>query len=171
MYPNTAPLQLSSRTSAGCAGSGTDLAECVSTAGDFFRPSGAVLEVFTPFGGLGLLPGAWGSPNKGNADGAVGIFDHAGRVWAPTLQPDPPKKALCHTRPVGETEDKYRCILKQHLSSCRVALRPAMLAASLIRPGVSRHWRFPPASGGCPPRLLTPLEGVGFITWRLRHPY
>ena len=35
----------------------------------------------------GVLPGA---PNKGNADGAEGIFDFAGRVWAPALRPDPP---------------------------------------------------------------------------------
>ena len=33
-------------------------------------------QAFTPFrGGLGSLPGAWGAPNKGNAEGAEGIFD------------------------------------------------------------------------------------------------
>ena len=32
-------------------------------------------QAFTPFrGGLGSLPGAWGAPNKGNAEGAEGIF-------------------------------------------------------------------------------------------------
>ena len=38
-------------------------------------------QAFTPFGELGLFPGAWGAPNKGNADGAEGIFGDAGRVW------------------------------------------------------------------------------------------
>ena len=36
--------------------------------------------------GLGSWPGAWGAPNKGNADGAVGIFGNAGRVWATALR-------------------------------------------------------------------------------------
>ena len=35
-------------------------------------------QAFTPF--EGLLLGAWGVPNKGNADGAVGISGNAGRV-------------------------------------------------------------------------------------------
>ena len=28
--------------------------------------------------------------DQGNADGAVGIFENAGRVWATALRPDPP---------------------------------------------------------------------------------
>ena len=44
-----------------------------------------------------------------------------------------------------------------YLSSSWVAFgRPSYLWAVL--PGVPRHWRFPPASGGNPPRLL-PLSG------------
>ena len=39
---NTALLQWLGRTSAGSAGCGTDLAVCVSAAGDFLRPQGAV---------------------------------------------------------------------------------------------------------------------------------
>ena len=31
-------------------------------------------RLLPPSGGLGSSPGAWGAPNKGNADGAVGIF-------------------------------------------------------------------------------------------------
>ena len=31
-------------------------------------------RLLLPSGRLGLSPGAWGTPNKGNADGAVGIF-------------------------------------------------------------------------------------------------
>ena len=53
-------------------------------------------QAFTPFGG-GSSPGAWGSPNKGNVDGAVDIFGNAGCVWAPALRPDPPKKRPCAT--------------------------------------------------------------------------
>ena len=69
--------------------SGTDLAECASAAGDFLLPQGAFPQAFTPFGGLGLSPGAWGAPNKRNADGAVGIFGkcraHVG--YGPALEP------------------------------------------------------------------------------------
>ena len=49
-------------------------------------------QAFTPFGEVGLLPGA---PHKRNADGAKGIFGHAGRTWAPALHPNPPKKRPC----------------------------------------------------------------------------
>ena len=70
----------------------TDMAGCVSATGDILLPQGAVSPGFIPFGGGGLLPSTWGSPNKGNADGTEGIFGHAWRVWAPALRPDPPKK-------------------------------------------------------------------------------
>ena len=90
-YRSSAPLLLLGRTSAGRAGCGMDLAECVSAAGDFLRPQGALPPGFYLLRmGLGLLPGAWVTPNKGNAEGAEGIFDHARRVWASTLRPDPP---------------------------------------------------------------------------------
>ena len=58
-------------------------------------------EAFTPYRGLGLLPGAWGAPNKWNADGAEGIFRNArlgifcNARRGPTL-----KTVLCHTCPV-----------------------------------------------------------------------
>ena len=58
-------------------------------------------QAFTPFrGGLGSLPGAWGAPNKGNAEGAEGIFDKLrARVgYGPAPGPTQ-KKALCHTCP------------------------------------------------------------------------
>ena len=43
--------------------------------------------------------------------------------------------------------------------------RPSNLWAVL--PGVPRHWRFPRASGGHPPRLIPPSGG--FIAWPLRN--
>ena len=55
--------------------------------GDFLRPKGTYSQAFTSVRGVGLLPGA---PNKGNADGAEGIFGHVGRVWASALRPDTP---------------------------------------------------------------------------------
>ena len=58
-------------------------------------------QAFTPFrGGLGSSPGAWGAPNKGNAEGAEGIFDKLrARVgYGPAPGPTQ-KKALCHTCP------------------------------------------------------------------------
>ena len=80
-YRNTALLYLLGRTSAGHACCGTDLAECVPATGDFLRPqAGDIPQAFIPF--RGVLPGAWGTPNKGNADGAIGIFGNAARVCA-----------------------------------------------------------------------------------------
>ena len=67
-----------------------------------FGLRGPSSQAFTPFG-RGSSPGSWGASNKGNADGAVGIFRNAGRVWAPALRQDPPKKRPCATlaRQVG----------------------------------------------------------------------
>ena len=45
---------------------------------------------------------------EGNADEAVGIFGNAGRVWATALRLNPPKKAFCHTYPLGGAVIKYR---------------------------------------------------------------
>ena len=82
-----------------------------------------------------------------------------GPATGPTL-----KTALCHIRALVGRNDKYRgprsflgC-LGPFLSSSWVAFgRPSYLWAVL--PGVPRHWRFPPASGGHPPRLLPLLGG------------
>ena len=65
------------------------------------------LEISFGLGGGGLPPrlllpsGGWvhrpapeAPSDKGNADGAVGIFGNAGRVWALALRSDPPKKGL-----------------------------------------------------------------------------
>ena len=65
-----------------------------------FGRRGRSTQAFTHFGGLGSSPGAWGAPNKGNADGAVGIFVNAGRVQALALRSDPPKKGLVPHLPV-----------------------------------------------------------------------
>ena len=63
--------------------------------GVFLRPQGVIPPGFyPPYGGLGLLPGVWDAPIKGNADGAEGIFSNAGRVWAAALRLDPPLKGL-----------------------------------------------------------------------------
>ena len=88
------------------------MVECVLVPGDFLRPQGAFPQGFYPF--QGGSPGVWGAPNKVNADGAIGIFGNAGRVWAPPLYPDPPKKRPCATlaRQVGRATnnaDQYRC--------------------------------------------------------------
>ena len=49
--PNTGPLQLSGRTSAGRVYCSTHPAECISTPGDFLRTQGPSPQAFTPFGG------------------------------------------------------------------------------------------------------------------------
>ena len=97
-----------SSASAGRVICDTDMAECVSVPEDFLRPQEAFPACFYPLRGGGSSPGAWGDPNKGNADGAVGIFGNAGRLWAPALRSDPPKKALYHTCPLGQADIKYR---------------------------------------------------------------
>ena len=71
--------------------------------GDFLRSQrgGDILPGFySRTGGLGLLPGAWSAPNKGNADEAEGIFGNTGHVWATALRLDPHEKPLCCTCPV-----------------------------------------------------------------------
>ena len=64
-------------------------AGCSSTLEISLRPQGAIPPCFYPLReGIGLLPGAWGAPKKGNTDGAEGIFGLAGRVWVLALRPD-----------------------------------------------------------------------------------
>ena len=72
---------MSGRTLAGRAGSGVDLAECVSVAGLFLRPQGPSPR---------LLPHS----NKGNADGAVGIFGKCRARVGYGPAPGPTKKGL-----------------------------------------------------------------------------
>ena len=74
------PLQVMGSASASRVICGTDLAECVSVPGYFLRSQGAFPPGFYPLRGGGSSPGAWGAPNKGNTNGAVGIFGNAGRV-------------------------------------------------------------------------------------------
>ena len=105
------PLQLPGSASAGRVICGTDLAECVSV------------------------------PNKGNADGEVGIFGKCrarvgyGPAPGPTI-----KKGLVPHLPVGWGGQQIPQInLVLHLSRCRVALRPTVLSAARIWPSVSRY--------------------------------
>ena len=105
------PLQVSGSTSAGRVICGTDLAECVSVPGDFLRPQGAFPQAFTPFrGGLGSLPGAWGASNKGNADGAEGIFGKL-RVrvgYGPAPGPTQKRSCAIHALKVGRASNTAR---------------------------------------------------------------
>ena len=48
------------------------------------------------------------------------------------------------------------------LSSCWVAFGKPFYLWTVL-PGVPRHWRVPPASGGHPPRLLPPSGGLGLL--------
>ena len=115
-------------------------------------------QAFTRCGG-GLLPGA---PNKGNADGAVGIFGHAGCVWAPTLHLDPPQKKPCATLPCSLSRavtNTASALITLRVPSCWVALRPAVLLTHGSGRVCLGSWRFPPASRGRPPRLLPPSGG------------
>ena len=69
----------------------------------------ALISIVEPLGALTLFGGT-----RFTADGARNIFGAARDVWATALRPDPPKKALYHTRPVDETYDKYRLPSRSH---------------------------------------------------------
>ena len=122
-------------------------------------------QAFTPFrGGLGSLPGAWGAPNKGNAEGAEGIFDKLrarvgyGPAPGPTL-----KKGLVPYMPVRWGVHQIPQInLDLNLSRCRVALRPAVLSAARIWPSVSRYLEFSFGLRGPSPQAFTSFGRVGF---------
>ena len=73
---------------------------CLGT-GDFLRPQGAIPPGFYP------LRGGWVyclAPQKGNADGAEGIFGFAGRVWASALRRAHLKNGLVPYSCVGGTQ-------------------------------------------------------------------
>ena len=78
----------------------------------------------------------------------------SGPAPGPTL-----KKALCHTRPVSGTEDKYRLIsscFEQRLFSWLSGIRVGWLISSSLRaPSL---------------QALTLFGGARFIAWRLRRP-
>ena len=109
----------------------------------------------------GLLPGAWGRRYFWPCRTRVGL----GSATGPTL-----KTALYHIRALVGRIDKYQRSTRTLLGVCEwpflssswVAFgRPSYLWAVLS--GVPRHWRFPPASGGYPPRLLPPSAGLGLL--------
>ena len=66
------------------------------------------------------------------------------------------KKALCHTRPVGGTADKYRWF-QSTVSSRWITLRPAVVSAARIWSSVSRLWTYFEPQGDVPPLLDPPL--------------
>ena len=102
-----------------------------------------------PIRGLGLLPGV---PNKGNADGAAGIFDNAGRAWALLCDRTHLKKTLYHIRLVVGRMINTRSFLVR--GPGRVCLDTGVF------PRPQRAF----------PHAFTPFGGVKFIAWRLRRP-
>ena len=168
------PVELSGR------GSGR---VCLGAWGFSYGLRGPSPRLLLPSGRFGLSPGAWGAPNKGNADGAVGIFGNSGRVWATALRPVPPKKRPCAilARKVGRSTNTPVYIVRSV---------PIILVTNLFRTGplqvlgstlagrvvgtrfgksVLGSWGFPTASGAFP-QAITPFGEVGLITRRLRYP-
>ena len=86
-------IQLSGLTSDGRAGCDADLAGCVSVAGFFLRPQGAFPPGYYLLHG-GWSSGAWGAPNKGNADRALGILGKCRARVGYGPAPGPTKKGL-----------------------------------------------------------------------------
>ena len=64
-------------------------------------------QALTLFGGLDLSPCAWGSPFRGMPTGSEAFLEMPARVGFGLGPGRTLKKALCHTRPVDGTEDKY----------------------------------------------------------------
>ena len=132
---------------------------CLGT-GEFLRPQGATPQAYTPFGGVWVYCLAPEAPQKGECRRGRRYFRPCwtcvgfGPATGPTL-----KTALGHIRALVGRNDKYRGPRGPFfLSSCWVAFgRPFYLWTVL--PGVPRHWRVPPASGGHPPRLIPPSGG------------
>ena len=58
------------------------------------EPQGVVPQALNLLGGVRFIAWRLRRPFLGNADGARGIFENAGGVWATALRPDPPKKNL-----------------------------------------------------------------------------
>ena len=108
----------------------------------YFYPSvsgGLPPRLLPPSGGLGLSPGAWGTPNKGNADGAGGIFGTCRMRVGYGPAPGPTIKRPCAilARSVGRATNTILTLV----------FWPAYF--------------YPSVSGGLPPRLLPPSGGLG----------
>ena len=86
---------------------------------NFLRPQGAFPRLLPPSRGLGSLPGAWGAPNKGDADGAEGIFGKLrARVgYGPTPGPIQKRPCAIHARKVGRASNTAVfcwCLIGEH---------------------------------------------------------
>ena len=108
-YRNTAPIQLSGRTSACRVYCGTDLTECVSAAGYFLRPTGGLPPKLLPTSGgwvYCLVPEA--PLIRGMPTGVLVFLEMCG------LQPCARthlKKGLVPHSSGGGMEDKYHSIV------------------------------------------------------------
>ena len=102
----SAPLQVPGSTLTGRVICGRDLAECVSVPGDFLRPPGDFSPGFYTLQRRGHRLGPE-TPEKGECQRGCRHFwecqARAGSGPAPA-----PKKALCHTCPLGGATNKYR---------------------------------------------------------------
>ena len=135
-------------------------------------------RLLLPSGRFGLSPGAWGALNKGNADGAVGIFGNSGRVWATALRPVPPKKRPCAilSRKVGRpTNIPVLIILVTNwFRAGPLQVLGSTLAGRVIGTrfgrSVSRCLGISYGLRGPSPQAFTPFGEVWFIARRLRRP-
>ena len=112
------PLQVSGSTSAGRVICGTDLAECVSVPGDFLRPQGT----FPP--GFYFLREGWvhrPAPEapliKGMPTGPYAFLEIPGACGLRPCAWTHPKKALCHTCPLGGTSRSISVLSDQYETS------------------------------------------------------
>ena len=153
-YHNTAPIQLSGRTSSAVFTAAQIRPGASWQLDNFLRPQGA----FPP--GFYLLREGWvhcpapeAPLTRGMPTGPRVFLTNSGRVWATALRPVPPKKrpSAIHARKVGRAS-KYRSIIILHQFNCQVALRRlCLLRHSTCVLAVGRpQGAFPPGlcSGG-----------------------
>ena len=120
----------------------------------FFYPSvsgGLPPRLLPPSGGLGLSPGAWGAPNKGNADGAQGIFGNCrmrvgyGPAPGPTI-----KKGLVPYLPVRWGRQQISAFRGLYRFSAFWLGRLAFVPDGWSKPRADSGPNRPPASAGQP---------------------
>ena len=96
-------------------------------------------QAFTPSRG-GHCPAPEVPLTRGMPTGPRAFLANSGRVWATAVRPVPPKKGLVPYMPVRRGVHQIPQItIGLNLSSCRVALRPAVLSAARIWPSVSGY--------------------------------
>ena len=118
-------------------------------------------RLLPPSGGLGSLPGAWGAPNKGNADGAEGIFDKLRARVGYGPAPGPTQKRPCaiHARKVGRASNTADHSRSEPLQVSGSASAGRVICGTDLAKCVSVPGDFLRPQGAIPPGFYLLREG------------